>query len=135
MFLLTPPRRNFPAQKKKQLNFSGTDMTGRPGYRTMEMIGGSSAPYLARTPCVPLFCTLFNRGGDRRAFRLPGAGGGSFSLYGGTFARSYLVSNFHLQCYHLQCFSFAQKGVGSRGWATNNPQSRQQSSPEMSLFS
>ena len=30
-------------------------MTGRPGYRTMEMIGGSSEPYLARTPCVPLF--------------------------------------------------------------------------------
>ena len=25
----------------------------------------------------PLFCTLFNRGGNRRAFRLPGAGGGS----------------------------------------------------------
>ena len=34
---------------------SGTDMTGRPGHRTMEMIGGSSAPHLARTPCVPLF--------------------------------------------------------------------------------
>ena len=29
----------------------------------MEMIGGSSVSYLARTPCVPLFCTLFNRGG------------------------------------------------------------------------
>ena len=71
---------------------SGTDMTGRPGYRTMEMIGGSSAPYLACTPCVPLFCTSFNRGGNRSAFRLPGAGGGSFPLYGGTFARSYSVS-------------------------------------------
>ena len=34
---------------------SGTDMTGRPGYWTMEMIGGSSASYLARTPCVPYF--------------------------------------------------------------------------------
>ena len=31
------------------------NMTGRPGYRTMEMNGGSSAPYLACTPCVPLF--------------------------------------------------------------------------------
>ena len=30
-------------------------MTGRPGYWTMEMNGGSSAPYLACTPCVPLF--------------------------------------------------------------------------------
>ena len=68
------------------------NMTGRPGYRTMEMIGGSSAPYLARTPCVPLFCTSFNRVGNKERFRLPGAGGGSFPLYGGTFARSYSVS-------------------------------------------
>ena len=61
------------------LGTSMPKMTGRPGYRTMEMIGGSSAPYLARTPCVPLFCTLFNRGGNRsRAFRLPGAGGDHF---------------------------------------------------------
>ena len=52
------------------------NMTGRPGYRTMEMNGGSSAPYLACTPCVPLFCTLFNRSGNRVFFsRLPGAGG------------------------------------------------------------
>ena len=69
-------------------------MTGRPGYRTMEMIGGSSAPYRARTPCVPLFCTSFNRVGNKERFRLPGAGGGSFPLYGGTFARSYSVSNY-----------------------------------------
>ena len=68
------------------------NMTGRPGSRTMEMIGGSSAPYLDCTPCVPLFCTLFNRGGNRGAFRLPGAARGSFPLYGGTFARSYSVS-------------------------------------------
>ena len=54
------------------------NMTGRPGYRTMEMIGGSSVSYLARTPCVPLFSTLFNRGGNRSAFRLPGAGGDHF---------------------------------------------------------
>ena len=56
------------------------------------MNGGSSAPYLACTPCVPLFCTSYNRGGNRSAFRLPGAGGGSFPLYGGTFVRSYSVS-------------------------------------------
>ena len=42
------------------LRFSLPNMTGRPGHRTMEMNGGSSAPYLACTPCVPLFCTLFN---------------------------------------------------------------------------
>ena len=59
----------------------------------MEMIGGSSAPYLARTPCVPLFCTSFNRVGNKERFRLPGAGGGSFPLYGGTFAQSYSVSS------------------------------------------
>ena len=40
------------------------NMTGRPGYRTMEMNGGSSAPCLAYTPCVPLFCTLFHRLGS-----------------------------------------------------------------------
>ena len=50
-------------------------MTGRLGHRRMEMIGESSASYLARTPCIPLFCTLFNRGGNRRAFRLPGRAG------------------------------------------------------------
>ena len=77
-------------------------MTGRPGYRTMEMIGGSSAPYLARTPCVPLFCTSFNRVGNKERFRLPGAGGGSFPLYGGTFARSYSVSNYFLG-YVISC--------------------------------
>ena len=31
------------------------NMTGRPGHWTMEMNGGSYAPYLACTPCVPLF--------------------------------------------------------------------------------
>ena len=65
-----------PLGKKSYSNvLSMPNMTGRLGYRTMEMKGGTSAPYLARTPCVPLFCTLFNRGGNRRAFRLPGAGG------------------------------------------------------------
>ena len=41
---------------------SASDMTGRPGYQTMEMIGGSSASHLACTPCVHLFCALFNGG-------------------------------------------------------------------------
>ena len=53
-------------------------------YRTMEMNGGSSALYLARAPCVPLICTLFSRGGNRRACRVPGEG--SFPLCCGTFA-------------------------------------------------
>ena len=38
-------------------------------------VWAKSAPYLACTPCVPLFCTLFNRGGNRRVFRLRGVGG------------------------------------------------------------
>ena len=43
------------------------------------MNGGSSAPYLARTPRVPLLCTLlFTKGGSRMAFRLPGEGGDHF---------------------------------------------------------
>ena len=34
------------------------------------------ALYLARTLRIPLFCTLFNKGGNRKAFRLPGERGG-----------------------------------------------------------
>ena len=41
-----------PLSKEKH---SMPNMTGRPRSRTMEMNGGSSAPYLACTPCVPLF--------------------------------------------------------------------------------
>ena len=44
---------------------SMANMIGGPGYRTMEMNGGSSAPHPACTPCVPLFCTSFSRGGSR----------------------------------------------------------------------
>ena len=51
------------------------NMTGRPGCRTMEMNGGSSVSYLARTPCVPLFSTLFNRGGNGRALDYQGRAG------------------------------------------------------------
>ena len=58
--------------------FSMPNMTGRPGHQTMEMIGGSSAPYLARTPCVPLFCTLFNSGGNRGALDYQGRAGDHF---------------------------------------------------------
>ena len=39
------------------------------------MIGGSSVSYLALTPSVPLFCSSFDRGGNKRVFRLPGEGG------------------------------------------------------------
>ena len=35
------------------------DMTGRPGRRTKEMFGGSTASYLARTPRIPLFVLIF----------------------------------------------------------------------------
>ena len=53
------------------------NLIGRPGCRTMEMTGGSSMSYLARTPYIPLFSTLFktSRGGR-----------GSFPLCDGTFA-------------------------------------------------
>ena len=63
-----------PSQRK----FSTPNMIGRPGCWAMAMNGGSSASYLASTPCVPLFCTLFVRGGNRRAFRLAGEGGDHF---------------------------------------------------------
>ena len=72
-------------------------MTGRPGYWTMEMVGGSSAPYLARTPCAPLFCALFNRGGNRRASRLPGEGGDHFHC-------TVEPSPGHIRCRLIQVF-------------------------------
>ena len=62
----------------ERLHQSTPNMTGRPGCRTMEMNEGSSVSYLARTPCVPLFCTCFNRGGNRRALTLRGEGGDHF---------------------------------------------------------
>ena len=68
-YALTPP----PFGEEKCCK-SMPNMTGRPGCRTMEMNGGSSASYLARTPCARSFCTLINRGGNRRAFKLPGEG-------------------------------------------------------------
>ena len=67
------------------------NMTGRPGHRTMEINGGNSAAYLARTPCAPLFCTCLVGVETEGRFRLPGWAG-IISLYGGSFARSYLVS-------------------------------------------
>ena len=42
-------------REKKVFFFSGTGMTGRPGDRTMEMNGRSTASYLVQTPRVPVF--------------------------------------------------------------------------------
>ena len=71
------------------------NMTGRPGYRTMEMNGGSSAPYLACTPRVPLFCTSFGRGGYTSAFRLPAPGRDHFHC-------TVEPSPGHIRCRQLQ---------------------------------
>ena len=48
-------------------------MTGRPGDRTMETNGGSTASYLARTLLRPCVFACFDRSGSKGAFRLPGA--------------------------------------------------------------
>ena len=61
-----------------QLRESTPNMTGRPGYRMMEMSGGSSTPYFARTPSASLFVHCFNKVGNRRVFRLSGVGGDHF---------------------------------------------------------
>ena len=54
--------------------YSMPNMTGRPECQTMEMIGGSSAPYLVRTPCVP----SFNRGGNKGVLDYQGRPGDHF---------------------------------------------------------
>ena len=48
-----------PSYGSGRYGFSMPDMTGRPGCRTMEMFGGSTASYLARTPRIPLFVPIF----------------------------------------------------------------------------
>ena len=50
-----PPRVGPRKYEKMTQKYSMPNMTGRPGYWTMEMNRGSSAQYLACTPCVPLF--------------------------------------------------------------------------------
>ena len=57
------------------------------------MNGGSSAPYLACTRCVPLFCALLNRLEREGLLDYQGRAGIIFPLYGGTFAQSYSVSS------------------------------------------
>ena len=110
LMLFPREKRNIPYHFARQLShvrpplmfsrilFSMPNMTGRPGRRTMKMIGGSSASYLARTPCVPLFSIVFNRGGNRRAFRLPGQGGDRFHC-------TVEPSPGHIRCRFLPPFS------------------------------
>ena len=70
--LLNLGRLAVPTKKLTDGLFSMPDMTGRPGCWTIEMNGGSSASYLARTSCVLLFYTHWTMSGSRSAFRLPG---------------------------------------------------------------
>ena len=51
-----PPKKAAKKAAEKIRQKSGTDMTGRPGDRTMEMNGGSTASRLARTLRVPFLC-------------------------------------------------------------------------------
>ena len=81
-FFLSFPRILGVPRREKPLLFRGKTPCFFQKSKDWRVRGGSSAPYLARTgsrtPCVPLFCTLFNKVGNRRAFRLPGAGGDHF---------------------------------------------------------
>ena len=69
-------------------------------------------PHLVCTHCVPLFCALFNRGGNRRAFRLPGAWnlrpvifGVEFSIFFGNFFRISGIQSFFGLCASLLIFA------------------------------
>ena len=72
-FIPVPALDKSHSPRKKNTNCM-PNIFGRLWCRTMDMNGGSSASYLACTLRFPLFCTLLNRGGARRAFRLPGEG-------------------------------------------------------------
>ena len=67
------------------------DMTGRPGRRTMEMFGGSTASYLACTPRIPLFVLIFVGLETKNVLDYQGRAG-ALPLHSGPFARSYSVS-------------------------------------------
>ena len=59
----------------------------------MEMSGGGSAPYLACTPCVPLFCTSFKKWVEtEELLDYQERAGDHVHCTGGTFAQSYSVS-------------------------------------------
>ena len=64
------------------------------GGSEMEMNGGSSAPHLACTPCVPLFVRCLIRVEAEGLLDFQGRAGIMSIVYGGTFARSYSVSTF-----------------------------------------
>ena len=81
------------AKNASEEGYFGDQNIGRPGHRTMEVIGGSTVSYLARTPCVPVLLLISINSGSKGAFRLPGGDVGSLLLYVGTLARSYSVSS------------------------------------------
>ena len=60
------------------LPISGTDMTGRPGYSDNGNDWKKFRVVPRLYPLRSLVCTLFNKGGSRGAFGLPGTGGDHF---------------------------------------------------------
>ena len=101
----TPSGNGFCSCVRARLNFSISgpfalsnstqsvpNMIGRPGCRTFEMNGRSSASHLACTPCVPFSFVHCLIRVEQRGFQTTRGGLGSLPLYGGTFARSYSVS-------------------------------------------
>ena len=59
---------------------SVTDITGRPGDRTIEINRGSTVSYLACTPRVPYLMVILVGLEAKGAFRLPGVGAKEFML-------------------------------------------------------
>ena len=66
--------------------------TGRPGDHTMEMDGGSTVPYLARTPRFPLFMLVLIGLEAKGLLDFQGRRGITSMVQCGTFARSCSVS-------------------------------------------
>ena len=91
------------------------NMTGRPGHWTMEMNGGSSAPYLACTPCVPLFVHCLIRVETEGLLDYQGRAG----------IISIVRWNLRPVIFGVENQRF-RKGVGGRGLATNKPPKRAQ---------
>ena len=68
------------------------------------MNGGSSASYLVCALSVPLFCTLFIRGGNTRTFSLPGEGRDHFHC-------AVEPSPGHIRCRKMHFWGFEVSGL------------------------
>ena len=104
-----------PRRDPRRGPWSMPNMTGRPAHRTMEMNGGSSVPYLARTLAFPCSVQCLIGVEAEGLFDYQGRAGIIFPLYGGTFGQSYSVSTWEPSERQISLESLAEGCAPSDG--------------------